>query len=73
MTEEKIQWRFSCERGPWCGGYWERLVKSVKTALRKVLAKALVSREELVIILCEIEAPINVRPLTTISDDSSDF
>ncbi|KRX32907.1 hypothetical protein T05_1895, partial [Trichinella murrelli] len=73
MTEEKIEWRFSCERGPWCGGYWERLVKSVKTALRKVLAKAQVSREELVTILCEIEAPINVRPLTTISDDSSDF
>ncbi|KRX99145.1 hypothetical protein T4E_10779 [Trichinella pseudospiralis] len=73
MTEEKIEWRFSCERAPWCGGYWERLVRSVKTALRKVLAKALVSREELVTILCEIEARINARPLTTISDDSNDL
>ncbi|KRZ84371.1 hypothetical protein T08_6859 [Trichinella sp. T8] len=44
-----------------------------KTALRKVLAKALVSREELVTILCEIEARINARPLTTISDDSNDL
>ncbi|KRX13995.1 hypothetical protein T07_7059 [Trichinella nelsoni] len=43
------------------------------TALRKVLAKALVSREELVTILCEIEARINARPLTTISDDSNDL
>ncbi|KRX56042.1 Pro-Pol polyprotein, partial [Trichinella sp. T9] len=73
ITEEKIEWRFSCERAPWCGGYWERLVRSVRTALRKVLAKALVSREELVTILCEIEARINARPLTTISDDSNDL
>ncbi|KRX12791.1 hypothetical protein T07_7237 [Trichinella nelsoni] len=49
------------------------LVRSVKTALRKVLAKALVSREELITILCEIEARINARPLTTISDDSNDL
>ncbi|XP_003369078.1 conserved hypothetical protein [Trichinella spiralis] len=73
LTEEKIEWRFSCERSPWCGGYWERLVRSVKTALRKVLAKALVFREELVSILCEMEAHINARPLTTISDDSNDL
>ncbi|KRY96515.1 hypothetical protein T4C_11119, partial [Trichinella pseudospiralis] len=65
MTEEKIEWRFSCERAPWCGGYWEKLVRSVKTAFCKVLAKAVVSREELVTILCEIEARINARPLTT--------
>ncbi|KRX33458.1 hypothetical protein T05_6458, partial [Trichinella murrelli] len=69
----KLADKYIQDLGPWCGGYWERLVKSVKTALRKVLAKAQVSREELVTILCEIEAPINVRPLTTISDDSSDF
>ncbi|XP_003369021.1 putative integrase core domain protein [Trichinella spiralis] len=73
LTEEKVEWRFSCERSPWCGGYWERLVRSVKTALRKVLAKALVSREELVTILCEMEARINAIPLTTISDDSNDL
>ncbi|KRY64591.1 hypothetical protein T4A_8311, partial [Trichinella pseudospiralis] len=72
-TEEKIEWRFSCERAPWCGGYWEKLVRSVKTAFCKVLAKAVVSREELVTILCEIEARINARPLTTISDDSNDL
>ncbi|KRX60896.1 hypothetical protein T06_13750, partial [Trichinella sp. T6] len=26
LTEEKIEWRFSCERSPWCGGYWERVL-----------------------------------------------
>ncbi|KRY06024.1 hypothetical protein T12_10531, partial [Trichinella patagoniensis] len=74
LTEDKIEWRFSCERFPWCGGYWERVVRSIKTALRKVLAKALVSRKELVTILCKMEACINAkRPLTTISDDSNDL
>ncbi|KRY80859.1 hypothetical protein T4D_8853 [Trichinella pseudospiralis] len=32
-----IQWRYTTERAPWSGGYWERLVRSVKNALRKVL------------------------------------
>ncbi|KRY41192.1 hypothetical protein T01_3400 [Trichinella spiralis] len=43
--EEDVKWRFSYRRAPWCGGYWERLERSVKTSLRRVLAKALVTRE----------------------------
>ncbi|KRX65214.1 hypothetical protein T09_7131 [Trichinella sp. T9] len=68
VKEEDVKWIFSYGRAPWCGGYWERLERSVKTSLRRVLAKALVTRGELVTILCEIEARVNSRPLTTISD-----
>ncbi|KRY97294.1 hypothetical protein T4C_4113, partial [Trichinella pseudospiralis] len=34
LASERVEWIFITERSPWCGGYWERLVRSVKTALK---------------------------------------
>ena len=39
MTPRVIKWRFIVERSPWRGGWWERLLRSVKEPLRKVLGK----------------------------------
>ncbi|KRY64862.1 hypothetical protein T4B_3970 [Trichinella pseudospiralis] len=33
-ASERVEWVFITKRAPWCGGYWERLVRSVKTALK---------------------------------------
>ncbi|KRX24994.1 hypothetical protein T07_11505 [Trichinella nelsoni] len=60
------------DRAPWCGGYWERLVRSMKNALRKVLGKALLRSWELHTVLCELEARINDRPRTLLSEDPHD-
>ena len=54
------------------GGWWERMVRSVKEPLRKVLGKSLLSFTELTTVLVKIEAIINSRPLTTVSDDVKD-
>ncbi|KRZ81289.1 hypothetical protein T08_6084, partial [Trichinella sp. T8] len=54
------------------GRYWERLVRSVKESLRKVLGKALLDDGELQTILCEVEACLNARPLTFINDGPGD-
>ena len=43
LTSRGIKWRFIVERSPWRGGWWERLLRSVKEPLRKVLGKALLS------------------------------
>lgn len=32
------EWKFIAPRSPWWGGWWERLVRSVKSALKKFLA-----------------------------------
>ncbi|KRZ54419.1 hypothetical protein T02_1 [Trichinella nativa] len=56
LAKEGIEWKFITEQAPWCGGYWERLVRSIKVALN---AKP----DELRTVLCEIE-----RPLTIVSD-----
>ena len=45
----------------------------MKEPLRKVLGKALLSYQELATVLIKIEAVINSRPLTTVSDDVRDL
>lgn len=54
--------------GAW-GGFWERLVRSVKVILRKVLGRAELNFEEMCTLLTEAEAIINSRPLTYVHND----
>lgn len=46
-ASHNIQWRFIVEKAAWWGGFYERLIRSVKLALRKTLGKTTLSREEL--------------------------
>ena len=57
------------ERAPWWGGFWERLVRSVKRCLKKSVGRSLLTFEELRTLVVEIEATLNNRPLTYIYDD----
>ena len=66
---ESPDWQFIVPRGPWWGGFWERMIGLVKSSLRKTLGRSSISRCELETLLCEIEACINSRPLTFSSDD----
>ena len=63
------RWNFIVPRSPWWGGWWERLVRSVKSGLKKTLKLQSSTRTELETILHEIEACINSRPLTFIGND----
>ena len=73
LTSRKIKWRFIVERSPCSGGWWERPLHSLKEPLCKVLGKGLLSYQELATVLTRIEAVINSRPLTTVSDDVRDL
>ena len=69
LLNNGIKQRFILPASPWWGGFYERLVRSVKLSLRKTLHKGLVNYEELETTLCNIEAVINSRPLNYVSED----
>ena len=70
LRKNYIKWKYILARSPWWGGFYERLVRIVKTTLRKVLRNAKVNYDELVTVLVEIENMINSRPLTYLSDEN---
>ena len=47
--------KFILPASPWWGGFYERLVRSVKTCLKKTIGRALVTYKELQTVLCEVE------------------
>ena len=57
-------WKFNIAEAPWYGGFFERLVQSVKRCLRKILGNARIDYDEMVTVLKQIENVINNRPLT---------
>ncbi|XP_049886664.1 uncharacterized protein LOC126381183 [Pectinophora gossypiella] len=71
-THRKISWRFIPPAPPFMGGAWERLVRSVKTALYTVLERTSPSEEVLHTLLAEVEYTVNSRPLTHVSVDPAD-
>ncbi|KIH63232.1 Pao retrotransposon peptidase [Ancylostoma duodenale] len=69
VGSREIDWRHITPYAPWQGGFYERLIKTVKHSLYKTLGSSLVPLEELSTVVCEIEALLNTRPLTYIAND----
>ena len=42
-----IDWQFILEQAPWWGGFYERMIGTVKLCLRKVLGNAKLNANEL--------------------------
>ena len=68
LAFKRLKWRFNLERAPWMGGVFERMIGSVKRCLRKVLAHAKLTFDELYTVLLEVEGTVNSRPLTYLYD-----
>lgn len=60
----QIDWNFSPPKGPWWGGWWEKLMHLLKNSLKRELGKACLHYEEMLTVLCDIESVINERLLT---------
>lgn len=73
INDLDIQWHFIPPRSPHFGGLWEAGVKSVKRHLRRVLADASLVYEDFCTVSVQIEACLNSRPLTPLSNDPNDL
>ena len=67
LENARVEWKFNVEKAPWWGGVFERLIRSVKRCLRKIIGRAKLSLEELSTIVIEVEMVVNSRPLTYVS------
>ncbi len=59
LAELSCEWVFNVERVPWWGGVFERMVKSTKRCLRKVIRRAHLSHDELLTAVTEIGGTSN--------------
>ena len=70
LSSQGVRWIFITERrSPWQGGAWERLIRSIKRCIIKVVGRANLGLHEMNTILTEVEGVINSRPITYVFDD----
>ena len=71
-TSEQINWNFIPPRAPNFGGLWEASIKSFKFHLNRVTKGTVLTLEEFLTLIIQIEGILNSRPLTSLSDDPHD-
>lgn len=68
-----ITWHFNPPSSPHFEGLWEAGVKSTKALILRSLGTHKLNSEELSTLLTQIEATLNSRPLSALSNDPSDL
>ncbi|UYV60209.1 hypothetical protein LAZ67_1000406 [Cordylochernes scorpioides] len=70
---KRIEWKFIPPTAAWWGGWWERLIRSLKDILKRMLGTSTLTYQQLMTLLCHAEAVMNGRPMTYVSDDPNDL
>ncbi|KAL0165842.1 hypothetical protein M9458_037686, partial [Cirrhinus mrigala] len=73
LGKHKIQFHFNPPGAPHFGGTWEREIRSVKTALYRVVGSQAFTEEVLHTVLLEVEGILNAKPLGYVSSDPKDL
>ncbi|XP_063072352.1 uncharacterized protein LOC134463029 isoform X1 [Engraulis encrasicolus] len=68
-----IEWTFNPPGASHHGGIWERLIRSIRQVLCSILKQQTLDDEGLQTVFCEVEAILNSRPLTTVTNDPQDL
>lgn len=72
FTTDTTEWHFNPPVSPHMGGSWERLVRSIKTTLRRIAPTRVPSDELFRSMLMEVENVVNSRPLTFVAVETAD-
>ena len=72
MLQHNVEWKFNPPGASHFGGIWERQIRTIRKLMMALTKEQTLSDEGLLTLLCEIEAIINSRPLTVVSQDAQD-
>lgn len=73
MFQKGVQWSLNPPAASHHGGVWERLIRMVRQVLYSILKEQELDDEGLETLLCEVEAILNSRPITTVTEDNQDL
>jgi len=71
--EKGCDWHFNIPLASHAGGVWERMIRSIRSILIKILWDHSFTEEQLRTYFCIAEDVINSRPITHVSNDPSDL
>ncbi|GFY59041.1 integrase catalytic domain-containing protein [Trichonephila inaurata madagascariensis] len=71
-STHSIKWSYIVEKAARWGGFYERMVRSVKVVLRKTIGKSSLTTEQLLTVLTETEGMINFRPITYVGSETEE-
>lgn len=73
MSEEMIKWNFNPPSAPHFGGLWEANIKQMKNHLKRTIGEQILTYEEFLTLIVQIESCLNSRPLVALSNDPNDL
>ena len=67
LHQKEITWKFSPPSVSHMGRVWERQIWTIRKVLGAVLGQQILNDDSLSTLMCQVEAIINIRPITVIS------
>ena len=72
LLQHNVRWIFNPPGASHMGGVWERQIRTIRSVLNGVTSLQLLDEEGLTTLFCTVEAIINGRPITKLSNDPKD-
>lgn len=72
-NEKGVDFKFIPSYSPTWGGLWEAAVKSAKYHFKRIIGSLLLTYEQFNTVIIQVEAVLNFRPISPLSNDVSDF
>ena len=73
MVRKQVKWQFNPPAGSHHGGVWEWCIRTVRKVMNAVVKEQVLDDEGLITLMCEVEAIVNRRPISKVSDDPKDM